>query len=122
MIFVLLACTQDVQVEYGQEGCTDYDFSGTQESVLETTWVDGSTAKVARLYDVQPMTSLVFEPDIVGSGATVDLTEAWTGGVDDSEFCYQPYVLVSGITSGVELQWFDGDPDVPFGVVDLQPD
>ena len=123
MLLLLVACTQDIQVEYGQEGCVDYDFSEDVESAITTEWLDDGTGKVARAYDLQPMTSMVFEPEITAEGDLVHVREAWTGGVDEVEFCYQPYVLVTGIERGkVEVRWYEGDDDTPFGTGLLDPE
>lgn len=123
MLLLLAACSQDIQVEIGQEGCQDYDFSGTQVSTVEFEWTGEDAAKVWRSYDVQPMTSLVFDPVVEGDGDLLHVREAWTGGVDAEDFCYQPFVLVSGISLGVELRWYeDTARETPFGTVEIEPD
>lgn len=116
MILLLIACSQDIGVEFGQEGCENYDFSDPGESEITSEWQDETTAKVARIFDLQPMTSMVFEPEIEADGTLVHVREAWSGGVDEVEFCYQPYVLVSGIERGqIEVRWYEGDDETPFG-------
>lgn len=122
MILLLIACSQDIQVASGQEGCEDYDFANPGESKITSEWQEDGTAKVARIYDLQPMTSLVFEPEITAEGDLVHVREAWTGGVDEVEFCYQPYVLVSGVeVRQIEVRWYEGDDETPFGSALVEP-
>lgn len=121
MLFLLIACAQDIQVEIGQEGCENFDFANPGESVITQEWLEDGTAKVARVFDLQPKTSMVFEPDVTAEGELVHVHEVWTGGVDEVEFCYQPFVLVSGIERGqIEVRWYEGEDDTPFGTAVIE--
>jgi hypothetical protein len=121
-MLLLVACGQDISVELGQEGCEGYDFSDPQESDLAVEWTGEDSAKVARRFDLQPMTSLTFEPEVVPDGSILHVYELWTGGVDEQEFCYQPYLLVAGLGSGIEVRWYEGKSQAPWSTVELEPE
>jgi len=119
LALLLLACSS-AQVSSSVEDCTDYDFSGEQESTLASS-VDGSTGDVWRTYVERANTDDSFAPDIVADGPVINVYEAWEDGSDANPMCMEPHVTLSDMNGEIEVRWYlDAGASVPFDTVKLQ--
>lgn len=117
----LLACGQSITVDVQTDGCENFDFDNPQDSSIQQSWEGGGNANVWRTAVVLEGSNLAFDPKIEASGASIKVTELFTGEPDGTSFCYQPTVLIGGITSNVEVQWFtEDDAAVPFATVKVE--
>lgn len=119
LALLLLACSS-AHVSSSVEDCKDYDFTGEQESTLESS-VDGNTADVWRTYVERENTDDAFAPDIVDDGGVISVYEAWEEGSDGNPMCVEPHVNLSEMSGEIEVRWYlDAGDSVPFNTVRVQ--
>ncbi len=122
-VFSLLACGQTITVDVQTDGCEDFDFDEPAESEVGSSWEGDGNASVWRTSVVLEGSNLAFDPKIEASGASIKVSELFTGEPNGTSFCYQPTVLIGGVTSGVEVQWFtEDDAAVPFTTIKVEPE
>ncbi len=120
-LLLLAACTGQVTLTPGQDGCTDYDFANPADSTIESEVSADGSGRVWRTYAVQEQTGLFFDPEIVVGGSVVEVYEKWTGGETDDAFCYAPWVAFEGLSGKMTVEWYLEPGDgVPFDSVDVE--
>ena len=120
-LLALLACADEVSIEKGITGCTDYDFANPAPSELVVTW-SGDVATIARTNALLDSGNLGFDPEITAEDGVISVIEAWTADAPDGQpFCYVPSVTVTGASDGTQLRWFlDAADNVPYRTLELE--
>ncbi len=115
-MLLLLACAS-ADIKSSLADCSDYNFSGEQESTLEST-ATGAKAVIWRTYVERENTDDAFAPEIVDEGTVVNLYEVWEAGSDATPWCYEPTLTLSNLNGQVEVRWYlSPDDSVPFDTV-----
>jgi hypothetical protein len=120
-LLLTTACSQ-VTLSYGDDGCTDYDFTDPAPSSLEWESTGDDAVRIWRTNALMEQSALQFTPDIQIEGKTIHVYEAWSGGETDDPFCYFPYVTAEGLTAKVQVRWYlEADDATPFDTVSIEP-
>lgn len=121
VLLFLVACGQQVTLQPGLDGCENYNFTDPQDPTLEWEAAADGTGRVWRTNVLMEQTGMVFEPEIVVEGDTVSLYEVWTGGEGEPQFCYAPYLALTGIQTQVQVRWYLAVGEtVPFETVNVE--
>lgn len=121
MILFFVACVGSPVITPSEQGCQNVDLSDPPASTVETS-VDGDVAEVWRTMVDRPNTDDYFSPDIVASGDTVEVHEAWEAGTDGTATCLEGHVTIAGFGAPIQVQWFTDDGSIPFDTVSVQPE
>jgi hypothetical protein len=121
-LLLLAACANQVTITPSQGYCTDFDYADPPDSSLEVEVSADGTARVWRANAVLDQTGLLFDPEITVDGNIVSVYEGWSGGDEETAFCYEPAIGLDGLTKKIQVRWFmDDTATVPFDTIDVEP-
>lgn len=103
----LLACTNQMELVYGTDACSDWDFDNTEAELRIEETAEGIS--ISRVGVERPCDDL-FQPEIVADGWRIQITEGWEIDVPgDCTACTAPTVeLIAPAAGTYTIQWFEG--------------
>ena len=121
MLLVLTACGGEVHLEMTQEGCTDVDPSNPGDPQLRKE-VSGDEAKVWRTAVVRDADD-VLDSAVAGEAGEVTVHESWTPGDSGTDFCFQPTLTITGLSSALDVYWYvdEESTEVPWQTITVEP-
>jgi hypothetical protein len=104
MLLTLLACGGDVHLEMTTDYCDGVDPADPGDPQLRKS-VSGDQARVWRSNVVRDADD-VLDSAVAADAGEVTVHESWTPGNSGNDLCFQPTLLINGLTGSLDVAWY----------------